>query len=87
MDAVSDALKAAGLDPGYIEVITGVGALGGQKGKRLDPIPNIRFNQILENNIDHAVSGQDDTNKNNSKPEDYDKWGPVRRDFYDKYGF
>ena len=90
VDAVSDALLSVGLDPGWSEVISGVAPLGGRKSKRLDPIPNIRFDHIRENNkkrkkkekVEKKESGDYD-----GKPKEYQRWGPIRREFYDNAGF
>lgn len=54
-DAVSNGLKAAGLEPGHTLAATPSTARTGEPEKVLDPVPNKRFEGIKANNKDKIV--------------------------------
>jgi RHS repeat-associated protein len=54
-DAVSDGLKAAGLEPGHTLSATPSTARTGDPKKVLDPVPNKRFEGIKANNKDKII--------------------------------
>ena len=53
---VSDALEAGGLDPGYSTEQVSLGVDGHIESKTLNPVPNIRYKEIVKNNEGTDVS-------------------------------
>ena len=54
VDAVSDGLKAAGLDPGFS--VLGANNPYADPSVSLSPVPNIRFNEIKKNNSSRTIT-------------------------------
>ena len=81
-DAVSDGLKAAGLDPGYSNEWVPIGT-GFARIEFLFPSPNARFKVIKNNNAKYIVP----TNKKGDEEEEEDNpmntWEDVWKKYYE----